>query len=259
MFTSCLTNNKYHIQINRFALPAIMIMALVVRLIYLSLHPMPLRDGIGYIEFTQSWFDSGEAAIPQNGAINPPLFCYLSRALMFCGFSASTATILVNLSAGVLLLIPVYYAGKCLWGTVNDGLVSACFAAVMPALVKYSCVRLREGLYFLFLFSIICCWIYVLKDRNNFRNSFLCGLFCVCGILCRYESVFLLGFVGFTLVLSKFIIRQWKQGFRVFGFFCAGCFIGWLVVLLLPGFPDVFSIYAHRIYGQCLGTFINPV
>ena len=209
--------------------------ALAVRLFYCWSHPMETRDGIGYIQFTQRWFEEGTAALPAFLQTQPPLFCYLSRALMFTGLSAEAATQLVNLSAGTLLLIPVYFAGKLLFNDKRAGLWLGALSAVMPTLVKYSCERLREGLYFFFAFWVICFWLHAVKQSRPMQNAFLCGLCAVLSLLCRYEALE----AGFVFVL--------------------GALLGVAVIRLLPGMPDILTIFVNRIWSQCLGTSINPV
>jgi membrane protein len=234
--------------------------ALAVRLFYCWSHPMETRDGIGYIQFTQRWFEEGTAALPAFLQTQPPLFCYLSRALMFIGLSAEAATQLVNLSAGTLLLIPVYFAGKLLFNDKRAGLWLGALSAVMPTLVKYSCERLREGLYFFFAFWVICFWLHAVKQSRPMQNAFLCGLCAVLSLLCRYEALELLVFCGIGLPAAIFFPdRAWKNALKAGFVFVLGALLGVAVIRLLPGMPDILTIFVNRIWSQCLGTSINPV
>lgn len=221
---------------------------------------METRDGIGYILFTQQWFEEGGAALPDFLQTQPPLFCYLSRALMFTGLSAAAATQLINLTAGTLLLIPVYLTGKTLFDDKHAGLWLGTFAAVMPPLVKYSCERLREGLYFFFAFWIICVWLYAVKQIRPALNAFLCGMLAVLSLLCRYEALELLVFCGITLPAAAFFPHfAWKKALKTGSMFALGALLGIIAIRLLPGMPDIFTIFMNRIWSQCLGTSINPV
>ena len=128
-------NVEYKKLLPLFILPLLMLGALAVRLIYLAEAPMETRDGISYVNFTQQWFEMGQAAIPSFDRVPPPLFCYLGKTLMFSGIDAATALLIINMTCGVLLLIPAYLIGKNIYNDPGAGLWFAGFAAVMPPLV----------------------------------------------------------------------------------------------------------------------------
>jgi len=221
---------------------------------------METRDGIGYIQFIQRWFDEGPAFFSAYLHIQPPLFCYLSRALMFSGLSAETATLLVNLTAGTLSLVPIYLTGKVLFRDKNAGLWLCALAAVMPTLVKYSCERLREGLFFFFAFWIICVWFYAIKRIHLTLNSFCCGMIATLSLLCRYEALELLLFCGISLPVAVFFPNSdWKTALRAELTFAVGVLFGVILIRILPGMPDILFIFINRIWSQCLGFSINPV
>ena len=241
-------------------LALLMFFALGVRLVYLYLHPLETRDGIYYIRFTQEWFEHGAAALPHHLSIQPPLYCYLSRALMFAGLDAAAATLAVNLTAGILLLIPVYVSGKVLWKK-RDVAAGLCLcAAVLPMLVAYSCMRLREGLYLFFVFSSLCAWFLSLRKVHMLRSSAACGFLAVLNILCRYEAWELLAICALTLpVAALFPGWRWKDALKTSAAYFGGIAAGVTTIMLLPGMPNIIFIYFNRIYLQCLGTFINPL
>ena len=237
-----------------------MLVGFAARWIYICTHPMESRDGITYIEFIRDWYARGDAAIPDFLQTQPPLFCYLSRALMFCGLSAEAGSLTVNFVAGILLIIPVYFSGKLLFGGKKPGLFLALLAAVMPVLVKYSCVRLREGLYFFFLFTTLNFLLHVLWGKKELICAFLCGLFATTALLVRYEALEMLVFCGAGIFLCRFFPKpEWKKILFVLLLFLAGIAAGIAVIKLLPGMPDITAIFINRIKVQCFGTSLNPI
>lgn len=240
-------------------LALISLFALVVRLGYLWSHPMESRDGIGYMKFVKEWFLLGDAAIPDYTRIPPPLYCYTSKLLMHCGSSVESATLLVSMASGILLLTPLYFSGRIFWGR-RGAFWCGTFAAVFPPLVRFSCVRLREGIYYLFVFAAFTFFLYAAKRIKPVLNSGLCAAACVFAIYSRYEAfeLFFIAPMGIA-ICSFFPEKRWKATFvNLLAFAVAGT----AALFLLnhaPGMPDIITIFWNRIYLQCLGTFINPV
>lgn len=241
-------------------LALLMLFALAIRLIYLWGHPLESRDGIYYIEFTHEWFARGAAALPEHLSIKPPLYCYISRALMYTGLSAAEATLAVSLAAGVLLLIPVFVSGRILWKERSAAIWLSTFAAVMPTLVRFSCLRLREGLYLMLAFSTVCAWILAIRKIHMLRTAAACAFLAMLNLMCRYEAAEILAVAAVTLpVTALFPGWRWKMAVRMLFAFLIGTLLGAAVVATLPGMPNLFAVYFSRIYMQCLGTSINPL
>ena len=239
---------------------ALMVFALAVRLAYMHLHPLESRDGIGYILLIQQWHDLDGGALPSFGGMQPPLFCYLARAMMYAGIAAEDAALAVNLLAGTLLLIPVYISARTLWKERSAAVWLGILAAVMPVLVKYSCLRLREGMYLLLAFSTVCAWMLAIRKHHPLRSAAVCGFLAVINLLCRYEALELLAVCGVTLPAAALIPkRRWKDAFKTLAAYIGGGTLGALTIMLLPGMPNILFIYINRIWMHCLGTFINPL
>ena len=238
----------------------VLLVAAIVRGIYLFNHPLETRDGILYIEFIRDWFARGDAAIPEFLQTQPPLYCYLSRILMYCNLSAEASSLSVNFAAGILLIIPIYFSGKLLFGGKKPGLQLALLAAVMPVLIKYSCIRLREGLYFFFLFVTFNFLLHTLWGKRESICAFLCGLFATTALLARYEALEMLLFCGGGIFLCGFFPQvRWKKILLLTGIFLLGVLAGIAVIKLLPGLPDITIIFINRIKAQWLGTSLNPI
>ena len=241
-------------------LALLMLFALAVRLIYLWGHPLESRDGIGYIRFVQDWYERGAAALPDFLSTKPPLFCYLSRSLMYLGVDVQSATLAVSLAAGVLVLIPIYISGRALWKERAAAVWLCALASVLPVFVRYSCLRLREGLYLLSTFSVVCAWILAMKRIHMFRSAAVCGFLAVIALLCRYEAAELLFCGALTLPFAAlFPGWRWKAAGRMVLAYGAGVVFGIALILMLPGMPNMWAIYFNRVWSHCLGTFINPL
>ncbi|MCQ2377696.1 MAG: glycosyltransferase family 39 protein [Victivallaceae bacterium] len=244
--------------LNLCVLIATMLGALALRLTYLALHPLETRDGIGYVRFIEKLHAEGAAAFPDLLQTQPPLFVWLSWKLTDCGLDAATAAVSVNIAAGVLLLIPVYFAGKRLFGEVKYGFMSSGIAAVMPLLVRFSCERLRESLYLLCAAIVLCCWLYAVTRVCAKRNFFFCGLFGVVAVFCRYEGLELLLLGAFALPSALLAKPRLKNFFFALLAFSVGVFVGYFVMRSLPGMPDIFVIFYNRVKIFCLVQQFKP-
>ncbi|MBR2344687.1 MAG: hypothetical protein IKA71_02745 [Lentisphaeria bacterium] len=258
-----ITVKKYNFLVKykqSIALFIIVIIAVILRMVYLIQSPIETRDGIAYINFTHKWFELGQAALPAHETVPPPLYCYLGKSLMYCGLSAANALLYINMISGILLLIPAYLIGRYIYNDRNAGLWFAAFAAVMPPLVEYSCVRLREGLYLFLLFWIVCLWIMTLKRVLWKLNAFIIGALCIPALYCRYEAVEFLPFVLVGLPLAMLFPNwQWKNAFVTAVLISSGVIVCGMLFYILPGMPDIFNIFYNRIFAQCLGTSLNPL
>ena len=238
----------------------LIVFALALRLIHLYGSPMETRDGIGYINFTRQWFEQGGAALPSFGRMKPPLLCYLGKTLMYCRLSAAAALLTINLTCGVLMLLPAYLIGRTLYDDAEAGLWMAGFTAVMPPLVSMSCTRERECVYLFLMFWIVWLWIMTIKHRRERACAAISGVLAVIAVYCRYEAVELLMFTVAALPISALFPRwQWRRAGGVLLWAWAGVAVGALLMLALPGMPDIWQIFYSRIYGQCLGTSLNPL
>lgn len=258
-YSSTNYNSKFQFR-ELLGLSLVLLFAAAVRWLYLFNHPMESRDGILYIQFIKDWFMYGDKAISEFLQTQPPLFSYLSRALMFCGLSAECGSLTVNFVSGILLIIPVYFTGRLVFGGKTPGICLALLAAVMPELVRFSCIRLREGLYLFFLFTSFNFLLHAIYGKKELLASFFCGASATIALLSRYESLEMLLFCGLGIVSCRFFPKvEWKRIALISLFFLAGIAVGVVVIKTLPGMPDIIAIFINRIKVKWLGTSLNPI
>jgi 4-amino-4-deoxy-L-arabinose transferase-like glycosyltransferase len=178
---------------------------------------------------------------------------------MHCGLSAETATLGVNMVCGVLLMIPLYFIARAFWG--RGGALWCCtLGVVFPPLVRFSCTRLREAIYYLFVFTAFAFFLYAARRIKPVLNSFLCGVMCVCAVFSRYEAFELFIILPSGLLLAAFFPeKRVLPCVKSIIAFLFGAAVFMLIFKLLPGMPDIITIFWNKIYSICLGTFINPV
>jgi len=234
-----------------FEVAGIVLFAALIRLWYAWCHPLESNDGIRYLSWIRQWVSEGSC---ESLLVRPPLFFYLARGLMACGLSVENATLAINLAAGSLLVIPVYLAGRALWKKHFSGIAAAFFCAVMPKLVKFSCVRLRDGLYLFFIGWVIAFWAWAFQAENDRRgvwSAFFCGLAMALGVMCRFEMLEFLPWVVLTLpILALCICRSWRCALLFPLMVLLGLAVGIVGISILPGMPPVWQSYLNRIRMQ---------
>ena len=130
----------------------------------------------------------------------------------------------------------------------------------MPVFVRYSCLRLREGLYLLLASATVCAWILAMKKIHMLRASAACAFLSMLNLMCRYEAAELVVCGALTLPFAGlFPGWRWKLAGKVVLAFWGGVLFGAAVIMILPGMPNMLAIYFNRVYMQCLGTSINPL
>lgn len=226
----------------------IIIGALALRINYANTHPLETRDGIQYMEFCREWFEKADAALPYEMQGKPLLYQYTVRSLMFLNISVEEAALGLNLFVGALLLLPVYFSGKVLFEDSKAALGIVLLAAVMPPLVEYSAVRLRETFYFFFTAWSICFWLFSINGSKHRQIwTAFCGAAVCLATMCRFEGGELAIFCGVSLPVSEFFRRSgWMRSIFAGGLFAGGFAICALLLFLLPGMPNFILIYLQQ-------------
>ncbi|MCQ2379555.1 MAG: acyltransferase family protein [Victivallaceae bacterium] len=219
-----------------------------VRWFYAIHNPVESTDGITYMQMLRQSLTAGSDV---SAIGRPSLYFYLTRLLYDAGMSVENAALAINLVAGSLLVIPVYLAGRALWRRHFPGLAAALFCAVMPKLVKYSCVRLRDGLYLFFVGWTIAFWSLAVRSERRWTGSafsFLCGFAMAAGCMCRYEMLEFLPWVSLTLPVVALLARRDWRGMLLYPVAALSGFVfGIAGFSLLPGMPPVWHSYLDRL------------
>lgn len=123
----------------------LMVAALVVRLGYLTLTSVVFGDGVSY-----AWVATSLAsgAYDQVDSFWSSLFCYWQALFHWSGLSPHGAAVASSLVPGVLLMWPVTWLARTLFGTPTAWLAGA-FCVVHPRFVEYSCNGYAETFYLL--------------------------------------------------------------------------------------------------------------
>ena len=163
----------------------------------LLLSPEVIRnDGTEYIRIAQFIL----RGIWSEGEI-PPLYSSLIAATSTVTGNLELAGILISVIMGSLLVIPVYYLGKSLYGP-GTGFIAAVMAAFQPYLYKYSGSVLTESTYTLLVTTAVL-FGWMAYTRGKVISTFLFSLFVTLAYLTRPEAIgFVLVFCAWTFVLS---------------------------------------------------------
>ena len=234
-----------------FWLALIIILAIALRLFFLVSHPLETRDGLSYIEQTRQLFVDGEMQKQDPYLQAPPvMYCYFSKSLMHLGLTAEQSTLLVNFLAGIMLLIPIWLSGKVLFnGDKREALFLTLLAAVFPKLVKYSCERLREGLFLFFSAWTFYLLFYVmLRRKNTGVAAVFCGMSALLAMTCRYEALELVFFCFGSITIGVFMNeKKVLPPIKCALLFLFGLVIGFTFLNILPGFPNLIPTYLGRL------------
>jgi hypothetical protein len=187
------------------------LLALLVRGWLITHTEVSARDSIGFIRYALQFDDRPWADVVRSFEQHPgyPVLVWLvSRPVRLiaggtsCDAMVLSAQLATTLSA-VLMVIPVYFLGKTLFGR-HAGLVAAALLQCLPVFVRVTADGLSEGPFLLFLASGLYFAITGLRTRSSWR-FLTCGLFTGLAYLTRPEggelaiaAAAVLGVVGFV-------------------------------------------------------------
>jgi 4-amino-4-deoxy-L-arabinose transferase-like glycosyltransferase len=179
----------------KFILLAFLI-ALVLRMLLIVYPEVIHNDGTEYIRHAKQ-FASGE----WSGGKSPPLYPSLIALAHFFTQDYERAGILVSVVFGALLVLPVFYLGKEIFGE-KVGFIAALFATVHPILYTSSGSVLTESTYYFFLATSVLFGWYAFS-KGGLCRPLLFALFTTLAYLTRPEAVgFLIIFSVWTLVVN---------------------------------------------------------
>lgn len=196
-------------------LAALILLAAMVRLAYSTVDRVVWGDEPFYLWIGRSlWAGDGYGFFGYSGAHFPPLFPALSGGLALLTGDLQTASDLIYVLAGALLVAPLYLLVRA---TVNPtaawmtGLVVALYPALVSGVLAWG--TMTEPLYLLWVGCAIYVLYRALDDRPVRWTTFaLLGVFLGLAYLTRTEAlVFAVGFLGLA-VLGRLLRRDRAAG-----------------------------------------------
>lgn len=192
---------------NRLLLPAIVILAFLIRWICFSLESTISTDGTVYVNLAEQWRVTG--MYPPHSYL--PLYPWLMKLLSGYGMSSFAAGIGINLFLGSLLPLVCYGLLRLATVRREPALAAALLAAVHPSLIELSINIQRDTPYLFFTGCAIFCGLYAVKFGRWYWWS-LCSLFLSAGMFSRYEALELLPIIcGYFLFALIFRALSWKK------------------------------------------------
>ena len=162
--------------------------------VFLIIYPEPIHnDGIEYVRHAKEVLAGNWM-----GGVSNPLFPVLIALVYPLLKNYELAGILVSVTFGTLLILPVFYLGKIIFNE-KVGMISALITVVHPFLHRYSGYVLTESTYLFFVTtSVLFGWCAF--NQGKFQHVFLFSLFTSLAYLTKPEGIGFL-FVFFVWVL----------------------------------------------------------
>lgn len=201
------------------------------------------RDSVLYLDYIEKWYSAGwrydKVVMPVLEF--PPLYFYLTQALMRVGVSATHAGLTINMILGSTIPILAFCIAKEI--TNNNKISLACLLVVLfhPTLNKFSIETQRDIGYLFFSCLGI---LMLLKSRSSTKYLYpiYTGLFIGLSLLFRFESLELLPIGAFLLFLRKTGFLDFNRKMVLILSSAAICFICVSALMGLT-FSDIRQIY----------------
>jgi len=181
----------------------LLVLAFALR-VFLVIYPEPIyNDGAEYIRQAKEYLvgnwtgGTPTSAYPNAGKSSPTYPAFIALVYLVVK-NYELAGIWVSVIFGTLLVLPVFYLGKQIFGE-KVGMISGLLAVVHPFLYRYSGSVLTESTYHFFIAASVL-WGWHAFYHGRFHHIVLFGFFTSLAYLTRPEGVGLL-FVFFVWVL----------------------------------------------------------
>ena len=211
------------------------LLAFLIRYIYWRLDPFLSRDACFYIEFTNSLHENGNYMKIENQPLIPVFLFEIVDLLMYCGISARTAGLAVNMIMGSLVPVFTYAYTQEIFHQRKLSVFSAFLLCFHPSMIKLSVQFQRDMVYLSLcglLFLLLC--LYMTRKKNYYCAAAGCIFAFSC--LTRYETIELL--LIFMAVDFVFVIKHvisLKYGIKSFCVFLFSAFIAGLLFTICTG------------------------
>lgn len=241
-FSEYLSNQLIRVTTYRFfcqiSLPLILIMALGLRLFRHWMEPMISRDAQLYLHQGTLWAEGDFASLAGSGAEwIPPLLPWGIGCGIRCGLSAYTAGIIINITAGTLLILALFLVVREFCRSSHWGVLGAVFGAIVPEFIQLSIEIQRETLYLLFFTLTLWLMIRAVRRRQLWCWS-VAGFLLFPTVFARYEALELLFFTPLFLSYCLILKRAgWKNDLAALGYFVVGAIASGIFFSLIIGIP----------------------
>lgn len=197
-----------------WAIVAVFVIGIVLRLYRYWRDPVISRDGIFYLNQAQMWLSKGASeCFYEPNAWQPPLFLRLIQWGHWCGLNWAQAGIWWCFIFGVLAIAAIMWtlAGIPHYSRVVV-LLGGALVATNPTMVKLSVEIQRESGFLFFFILFIGAALRGCLRRTSILWWFMGGVFIGGGILFRYESVdgFVLGcLLLWPMLKGRIVSKEW--------------------------------------------------
>jgi len=205
-----------------YVLGALLILALIVRVTWLKTHVLVFNpDGAEYARSAENLLRgagfSGMWSRPE--VIFPPLYPLLIAGASLLTGNSEVAARLVSVICGVLLVLPIFYLARKLYGP-RTAILAAALVSIHPMLTSISVTGFSESTYLLF-FAWGLYWSFESLWGRGWKAAATAGIFWGLAYLARPEAFLLCGALVAGLLAVEFFGKErgrsfWKQAF------CAG-------------------------------------
>lgn len=253
------TETEMPARVRKLLLGAILLLALLLRLLCWHMEPTLSRDGVTYAELIQIWVDGGSfQAILQHWpeCWLPPLPLGLVLLLVKCGLPLETAGVGVNIVSGTLIPLLVYRMAKIVTCNNSIALGATLLAAVHPMLIELS-IEIQRDTPYLFLIGCTLCFLLEAVRRANCFFWGAGGIFLGLAILTRFESLEFMPVIFCYLAGTVwFKVQSCRTALKQFGILCAGILLACFLASWIMGVPfSYYKIYSGRMARMAEDTF----
>ncbi len=161
-----------------------------------SIHYILMGDNIARGISFDTWNTTG------GRWVMPPTFPILIAFFRVLGFGLQWSGHLASVTAGTILLIPLYYLTRRLFST-QTARIAILLAAFYPILVDYSVVILTENLFAAFVLLTLIFVHRAFSEKGTAWDSFWSGLSLALAFLTKTFGIFLLPFLLLSYLLGK--------------------------------------------------------
>lgn len=176
---------------SRLLLAGIVLLALLLRGLWLYLEPAINKDGAIYLHLANQWIKTG--VYPEHDYL--PLFPFFIKSVSALGLDSRAAASVVLFIMGSAVPILAYGVVRLCTARREIALGAALLAAVNPSAIDLACKIQRDTPYLFFAGSAIFLSLLAVK-RRKFYWWAAASLALALGIFCRYETFELVAATG---------------------------------------------------------------